>query len=56
MHSVNPFVDRIPVENRQEYLNDLIEKLVPKCKEDLDENNERRILLPYKLLIAYARK
>lgn len=56
MHSVNPFIDKIPTGDKQAYLNDLIEKLVPKCKEDVDENNSRRILLPYTLIIAYARK
>lgn len=59
VHSVNPFVDRIPPEKKQEYLDDLLQQVRDRCyiRDDVVDNKKiRQYLLPHTLLIAYARK
>lgn len=59
VHSVNPFVDRIPIEQKQAYLDDLLQQVRDRCyiRDDIVDNQKiRQYLLPHTLLIAYARK
>lgn len=59
VHSINTFIDRIPDDEKSDYLDDLVERLIQKCsvRDDIDKNNKiLRFTLPYKLVVAYARK
>lgn len=53
LHSVNPFVDRIPAEDKKAYLDDLMYQLVQRSYED---SRTGRVYVPHQLLVAYARK
>lgn len=57
--AVNPFIDRIPDDERQAYLDDLMQRMAQLCHVygDADQNkNGCRLTFPYQLLVAYARK
>lgn len=57
--AINPFIDRIPVEEKQAYLDDFMQRMMKKCHVfgDLERNKDGcRITYPYKLLVAYAQK
>lgn len=59
VHSINTFIDRIPDDQKPDYLDDLVERLIKKCsvRDDIDTNSKiPRFILPYKLVVAYARK
>lgn len=57
--AVNPFIDRIPSHEHDEFFEDYVD-WVAKLGLILDDpqNDEKmcRIIVPYKLLVAYARK
>ncbi|XP_031620775.1 juvenile hormone acid O-methyltransferase-like [Contarinia nasturtii] len=55
-NSLNPFIDRIPAENRQEYLDELMNLFVD-AGFAIDEDNKTRRFAPmYKLVVAYGTK
>lgn len=57
--AVNPFVDRIPDDEKQNYLDDFMQRMADKCQVygDLNQNKDGcRLTFPYRLLVAYARK
>lgn len=59
VHSTNVFIDRIPAEQKEEYLDDIVQKLIHKSSiaYELSENmNESTIITSYSLVVAYARK
>ncbi|XP_037052031.1 juvenile hormone acid O-methyltransferase-like [Bradysia coprophila] len=59
LRSVNPFIDRIPIQNQETYLEDLLQNFVQNhvVRDDFYGNSELcRIAPPYKLMVAYARK
>lgn len=35
MRAVNPFIDRIPFEDKEFFMDDVVAKLIPKCKEEV---------------------
>lgn len=57
VRAVNPFLDRIPMEEHDDFLNDYV-NIVSKMQltEMNQEKDDCKFLTPYKLLIAYARK
>lgn len=57
MHSFDPFVDRIPAEEKQIYLDDFMQFFIQKCNIIGDKTQaDCRYDMPYKLCVAYARK
>lgn len=53
------WLNSIPDDQKSDYLDDLVERLVQKCsvRDDVDTNSKiPRFTLPYKLVVAYARK
>lgn len=54
---MNPFLDRIPPEEHDDFLNDYV-SIVSKMQlsEINQEKDDFKYLTPYKLLIAYAKK
>lgn len=57
LHAVNPFIDRLAVEDKETYLDDLVGKLIQKFKSPVEINYEgNTIAIPYKSIVAYARK
>lgn len=57
VRAVNPFLDRIPTEEHDDFLNDYV-SIVSKMQltEINQEKDDCKFLTPYKLLIAYAKK
>lgn len=55
MAPVNPFIDRLPVEQQNEFMDDFVRLLVATDPERYDTLNGH-YSKPYKMLIAYARK
>lgn len=58
MKAINPFIDRIPVSLQNNFMDDLINTVISL---DLNENHNSndsdcKFNIPYKLLVAYARK
>lgn len=57
--AVNPFIDRIPPHEHEEYFDDYVQ-LVSNMRLILDDRESDedgcRIIVPYKLLVVYARK
>lgn len=59
LKSVNPFIDRIPIQDQQDYIQELINDFVDagfQLNEPFEDNETLKIAPPYKLLVAYARK
>ncbi|KAJ6645467.1 Juvenile hormone acid O-methyltransferase [Pseudolycoriella hygida] len=58
MISVNPFVDRIPAEHRQTYVDDFIQLFAKKClvDETVMDIDRSRFVLRYQLIVAHAKK
>lgn len=58
MKAINPFIDRMPVSLQDNFMDDLINTVISL---DLNENHnfndsDCKFNIPYKLLVAYARK
>lgn len=56
---MNPFIDRIPVEDKAAYLDDVVQRLIRKFKTPVEvnqDNKQNTIAIPYKNIVAYARK
>lgn len=59
LHPVDQFIDRIPIDQKQAYLDDVVRRMMQKCIEpnDLQTDDETRpIVLRIKRVVAYARK
>lgn len=59
IHSVNVFIDRMPAEDRDAYLDDVVQKLIQKSiipNEHNENENSSTIITSYSLMVAYARK
>lgn len=60
LYAVNPFVDRIPDDEKEAFLDDAIRQIARKCRVyngDIEKNkNGCRFTYNYKLIVAYARK
>lgn len=59
LKAVNPFIDRIPDDEKQAYLDDFMQRIAKKCTVygDIENNTDGcRLTFRYKLLTAYARK
>lgn len=54
MRVVNPFVERIPSNEQDAFMDDVIDG-IRKIQLAIDEK-ETRVLISYKILVAYARK
>lgn len=57
--AVNPFIDRIPSHEHEEFFEDYVDWVAKLglILDDLQTDEKmRRIIVPYKLLVAYARK
>lgn len=57
---MNPFIDRIPVEDKETYLDDVVQRLIRKFKTSSVEVNQGQnsdtIAIPYKNIVGYAQK
>lgn len=60
LFAVNPFVDRIPDDEKEAFLDDAIRQIAKKChvyNGDIEKNKTGcRFTYPYRLIVAYARK
>lgn len=59
LHSVDLFIDRIPVDQKQAYMNDVVRRMIRKSivQNDLQINDDTQpITLRFKRVVAYARK
>lgn len=59
MKAVNPFLERIPTDEHDAFLDDYVSAVADMqlALDDIETNSSTcRFLTPYKLLIAYARK
>lgn len=59
MKAVNPFIERIPINEQDAFLDDYFNYVVKMhlVLDDIHTNSKTcRILTPYKLIVAYARK
>lgn len=59
IHPVDPFIDRIPTDKKERYLNDVAHQLMGKCistPEFQIDDETRPLFMPYKRFVVYAKK
>lgn len=56
LQAVCPFLVRIPVKDRELFMDDLVQKALKTCIRPNGDGNENEIILPHSDVIVYAKK
>lgn len=53
---MSPFLDRLPVEDKASYVEDLMEKMIKRCIRPNGNEDKDEIIATYKDIMVYAKK